>query len=185
MKRLRVLFVLLFAVFFSFTVLSQEAGSVRGNYKPIIPEKFQKLVLDPLLAGTYSVGTGGYFPTIDSAFNKLSIDGIAGEVVLELTDVIYTAPSGSSFILNGPISGAGPSSRVTIRPADNITVTINGDGEAVLLFYDVSYLTIDGISLQGSTSLKVHAFYNIVGTQWNDAIDFYGDCGGHRYQCFY
>jgi len=163
-------------VFFAYTVVAQEAGSLRRNYKLTIPEKIHKLVLDPLPAGTYSVGSGGYFPTIDSAFNKLSIDGIAGEVILELTDNLYTAPAGSSFILNGPINGAGSSSRITIRPADNVAVTINGDGEAVLLFYDVSYLTIDGISLQGSTSLKVHAFYNSTGTQWNDAIDFFGNC---------
>jgi hypothetical protein len=167
---------LLFIVFFTCTVLAQDAGSLRRNYKPTIPEKIQKLVLDPLPAGTYSIGSGGYFPTIDSAFNKLSIDGIAGEVVLELTDAQYIAPAGSSFILNGPINGASSSSRVTIRPADNVAVTINGDGEAVLLFYDVSYLTIDGISLQGSTGLKVHAFYNSTGTQWNDAIDFFGNC---------
>jgi hypothetical protein len=160
----------------TYTVIAQEAGSVRRNYMLTIPDKMQKLVLDPLPAGTYSVGTGSYFPTIDSAFDKLSIDGIAGEVVLELTDAQYNAPAGSSFILNGPINGASSSSRVTIRPADNLAVTINGDGDAVLLFYDVSYLTIDGISPQGNTSLNVHAFYDSVGTQWNDAIDFYGDC---------
>ena len=119
--------------------------------------------------------SGGYFPTIDSAFNKLSIDGIAGEVTLELTDALYTAPSLSSFILNGPIPGAGTSSRVTIQPADNVAVTIEGDGEAVLLFYDVSYLTLDGISLQGNTRLQVHALYNQLTPNWNDAIDFFGN----------
>ena len=92
------------------------------------PEKIHKLVLDPLPAGTYSVGTGGYFPTIDSAFNKLSIDGIAGEVILELIDNLYTAPSGQyGYVLNGPIPGAGPNSRVTIKPAENNNVTIQGN----------------------------------------------------------
>ncbi len=80
------------------------------------------------------------------------------------------------FVLNGPITGTGPSSRETIQPADNIAVVIQGDGEAVLVFNDVSYLTIDGINLQGDTRLKIHAFYNNQGMQWNDAIDFYGDC---------
>ena len=178
MKRLLVLFVLFFTVLFTYTVLAQEAGSVRKNYKLTIPEKIHKLVLDPLPAGTYSIGTGGYFPTIDSAFNKLSIDGIAGEVILELIDNLYTAPAGLyGYVLNGPIPGASAASRVTLRPADNHDVTIQGDGEAVLVFNDVSYLTIDGsTNLQGATRLKVHAFYNNQGTQWNDAVDFYGNC---------
>ena len=176
MKRLLVLFVLLFTVFFSYTVVAQEMGSIRKSIEYSFPEKIHKLVLDPLPAGTYTIGAGGYFPTIDSAFNKLSIDGIAGEVILELIDNLYTAPTGLyGYVLNGPITGANPSSRVTLRPADNVDVTIQGDGEAVLVFNDVSYLTIDGINLQGATRLKVHAFYNNQGTQWNDAIDFYGN----------
>ena len=36
-----------------------------------------------MAAGTYTTGSGGDFPTIDSAFNELSVDGIAGEVILE------------------------------------------------------------------------------------------------------
>ncbi len=174
MKRVITLSFLL-TVFFAYTVIAQELGSIRKAHEIKIPEKIHKLVLDPLPAGTYSIGTGGYFPTIDSAFNKLSIDGIAGEVTLELTDALYTAPSLSSFILNGPIPGAGTSSRVTIQPADNVAVTIEGDGEAVLMFFDASYVTLDGISLQGNTHLKVHALYNAQ-PQWNDAIDFYGNC---------
>ena len=175
MNRLFVLSISLLTVLFTHTVLAQEFGSVRSSYELKIPQKIQKLVLDPLPAGTYSVGSGGYFPTIDSAFNKLSIDGIAGEVILELTDALYTSPSGVPYILNGPINGASASSRVTIRPAENVAVTITGNGVAVMLFYDVSYFTIDGINSQGITSLKVQGFYN-AGTQWNDAIDFYGDC---------
>ena len=176
MKFFQTFFVYFLAVFFTYTVLAQEFGSVRSSYELKIPQKIQKLVLDPLPAGTYTIGTGGDFPTIDSAFNKLSIDGIAGEVILELIDALYTSPSGVPYILNGPINGASASSRVTIRPAENVAVTIEGDGEAVLMFYDVSYLTLDGISPQGNTSLMVYANYNTQGTSWNDAIDFYGDC---------
>ena len=105
-------------MFFSYTVVAQELGSIRKGYEITIPQKIHKLVLDPLPAGTYSVGTGGYFPTIDSAFNKLSVDGIAGEVILELIDDLYIAPTVQfGFKLNGPIPGAGPNNRVTIKPA--------------------------------------------------------------------
>ena len=67
---------------------------------------------------------------------NLSTDGVAGNVTLELIDDLYTAPTDSfGFILNGPIPGAGPNSRVTIKPAVNKNVTIEGDrnGLAVVL----------------------------------------------------
>jgi len=74
----------------------------------------------PLPPGTYTIGTGGNFATIQEAFNKLETDGVAGNVTLELTDELYTATTSQyGFLLNGPIPGAGPNSRVTIKPAEN------------------------------------------------------------------
>lgn len=175
MKTLTVLFVLLFTVFFSYTVFAQEMGSIRKSVEYSFPEKIHKLVLDPLPAGTYSIGTGGYFPTIDSAFNKLSIDGIAGEVILELTDNLYTAPTDSfGFFLNGPISGAGPNSRVTIKPALNKNVIIEGSGLLVMSFVDASFITIDGIELTGNSTLTFHAIYNNQFI-WNTCLDFFNN----------
>ncbi|MCW8805569.1 MAG: right-handed parallel beta-helix repeat-containing protein [Ignavibacteriaceae bacterium] len=165
MRKSLLLFVLLFAVFFSYTVIAQELGSIRKGYEITIPQKINKLVLDPLPGGTYSVGTGGYFPTIDSAFNKLSIDGIAGEVILELIDDLYTAPADSfGFQLIGPITGAGLTSKATIKPAANKNVTIEGNGRYVITFKDVSYLNLDGVSTSGNTTLYLHVLSN---TQFN------------------
>ena len=141
------------------------------------PDLFKALATDSLPAGSYTVGTTGYFPTLDSAFRRLSGGGILGPVTLLLIDTLFlTTPATSGrFALVGPISGAGPSSRITIRPADNVAVTIRGNADAVLYFLNVSYLTLDGISLQGNTRLKVNALYN--GTvSYNDAIDFIGNC---------
>ena len=72
MKRLLVLFVVLFTVFFSYTIIAQEMGAVRKGVSMSFPEKVQTPLGPPLAAGTYTVGTGGNFPTIDSAFKKLS-----------------------------------------------------------------------------------------------------------------
>jgi hypothetical protein len=127
---------------------------------------------DPLPAGTYTNGSGGYFSSIQSAFDKLSTDGVAGNVTLELIDDLYTAPTGQyGFSLNGPIPGAGPNSRVTIKPAANKNVTIEGNCFANLYFPNTSYLTIDGVSLTGTSTLTIHALYNIQ-FQWNDCIEF-------------
>ena len=120
MKRLFILFNILLIFAITNTNLAQVLRSLSDGREISLPTKnLKKIVLEPLSAGTYSVGTNGYFPTIDSAFSVLSNDGISGEVTLELIDTLYTAPTDSlGFFLNGPIPGAGPNSRVKIKPAD-------------------------------------------------------------------
>jgi photosystem II stability/assembly factor-like uncharacterized protein len=130
-------------------------------------------ISDPLPAGTYTVGTGGNFATIDSAFNKLSIDGIAGAVTLELIDELYQTPNNGYFLLTGPIPGADSSNRITMRPAENRNVVIEGNGADVLYFKDVSYLTLDGIGLTGSATLTVRSIYSSYTTC---ALDFQNNC---------
>ena len=175
MKQLRLLFIFLLTAFLFNTVPAQEAGSLRGSYKHIVPQKIQKFVLDPLPAGTYTIGTGGDFTTIDSAFNKLSIDGIAGPVVLELIDDSYTAPADDyGFLLNGPVPGADENNRVTIKPGTNKNVTIEGSGWCVVTFLNTNYLTVDGVSLTGPTTLTFHALYNNQ-FDWNDALVFFNN----------
>ena len=115
----------------------------------------------PILPGTYTIGTGGNFATIQEAFDKLSTDGVAGNVTLELIDNLYTAPTDSfGFKLNGPIPGAGPNSRVTIKPAVDKNVTIEGSGRAVVSFLNTRYVTIDGVNLNGPTTLRIHSLFD-------------------------
>jgi hypothetical protein len=172
MKKLLVSFIVFFTLLFSYTILAQEMGSFRRNYKKDFPVKLMKPTGTPLAAGTYTIGSGGDFPTIDSAFNKLSVAGIAGEVVLELTDNLYTAPTDIyGFLLNGPIPGADQNNGVTIKPAVNENVIIEGSGWATLTCLNASYVTIDGIALTGPTTLTFHALYNNQ-FDWNDGLDF-------------
>ncbi len=89
----------------------------------------------PLLPGTYTVGNGGNFATIQEAFDKLSTDGVAGNVTLELIDELYTTSTVQfGFQLNGPIPGAGPNSRVTIKPAENKNVVIEGNKKVYFIY---------------------------------------------------
>ncbi len=126
----------------------------------------------PLPPGTYTIGTGGNFATIQDAFNKLETDGVAGNVTLELIDELYTAPTGKyGFLLNGPIPGAGQNSRVTIRPAANRNVVIEGNNEGVLSLFNTSYVTFDGVAITGPTTLTIHALQNSAYV-YNDALDF-------------
>jgi hypothetical protein len=173
MKRLLVLFVLILTVVFSYTAIAQEMGAMRKGLGINFPEKIQKLVLDPLPAGTYSIGTGGYFPTIDSAFNKLSVDGIAGEVTLELIDELYTAPTNQyGFFLNGPIPGAGPNSGVTIFPNFYTGSTVEGSGATTFTFLNTSYIKLMGYRSEGV--FAIHTLSNNMYSH-NDGIIFQGN----------
>ncbi|HSW53578.1 MAG TPA: T9SS type A sorting domain-containing protein [Ignavibacteriaceae bacterium] len=172
MQKLIVPLTVLFLFSLTTQILSQEDDFFRKRIEYSVQEKIEGPVSSPLQAGTYSVGTVGYFPTLDSAFNKLSIDGIEGDVTLELIDDLYIAPTGQyGFRLNGPIPGTGTSSRVTIRPVVDKNITIEGNGRSVLCFINTSYVTIDGIGLTGATTLRIHSNQN---SQWssNDGIVF-------------
>ena len=166
MKKFFTLTVLVFTVFLSYTIFAQQSGSLRGNFKFSIPEKIQSPLGDPLPAGTYTIGVMGDFPTIDSAFNKLSIDGIAGEVALELIDTLYIAPTNSTgFLLNGPIPGANPINNINIRHGVDKNVTIEGNGNSVLTFMNTSYVNLDPGSVRVRPGgITIHALHN---TQFN------------------
>jgi predicted GH43/DUF377 family glycosyl hydrolase len=122
--------------------------------------------------GIYTIGNSGSFATIQDAFDKLETDGVAGNITLELVDDLYTAPVGQyGFLLNGPIPGAGPNSRVIIKPAENKNVVIQHDGSAVFYLVNTSYVNFDGIGTTGSTTLTVQAIHN-VNFPYNEGIIF-------------
>ncbi|HCV43607.1 MAG TPA: hypothetical protein DGH68_08995, partial [Bacteroidetes bacterium] len=62
-----------------------------------------------------------------------------------------------ALTLLGPITGASSTNRITIRPATGSAVTINGNGGWVLNLLNASYVTVDGISLTGATSLTINS----------------------------
>ena len=171
MRKLLFPLIVLFTFIFSYTILAQEMGSLRKSYKKDFPVKLMKSTGTPLTAGTYTIGSGGDFPTIDSAFNKLSVDGITGEVTLELLDTLYIAPTTEyGFLLNGPIPGANENNRVNIIPNLTNGTTIEGNGGAVLSFINTSYLTF-GPGGGILHLLEIHALQNAQFTR-NDCVVF-------------
>ncbi len=172
MKTVMKIFAVFFIVFLSAQSFSQEIGSVRKSIQTSFPGKIQSPADNPLAAGIYTIGSSGDFPTIGSALNTLSLDGIAGPVTLELIDNLYTSPADTfGFRFIGPIPGSGPDSRVTIKPAINKNVIIQGSGQTVMCFVNTSFMTLDGVSLTGPTTLTIHALYDGE-YYWNDCLDF-------------
>jgi hypothetical protein len=156
-------------------------GALKRHSPSVIVQRVAVLTDSALPAGAYTVGQTGWFPTIDSAFAKLTRDGILGGVTLTLIDTLYQAQPGRRFEL-GQVAGAGPSARVTIRPAVNTGVTIRGDSNAVLTFTNVKYLTLDGRSNPPSSSagITVHAIYNPA-SGWNDCVEAWGDADYNQF----
>ncbi|MEJ2196663.1 MAG: hypothetical protein P8X73_17660, partial [Ignavibacteriaceae bacterium] len=155
--------IFIFTILFSYSICPQQMRLLSSNINTDIPQKNNKLILDPLPAGWYTVGTNGDFPTIDSVFNKLSTDGIAGSVDLELIDTLYIAPANSTgFVLNGPIPGANPDHKISIIHGFDKNVTIEGNGNSVLTFMNTSYVTLGyiGPGRYRPGGITIHALYN-------------------------
>ena len=121
MKTLTVLSMLALIILSSHSIRAQQLRFSQGAISEEYATNIQQVVPDPLPAGVYTIGGAGDFPTIDSAFTKLSLDGIFGSVVFELIDTFYTAPTTSrGFLLNGPIQGADQNNPVYIFETDHL-----------------------------------------------------------------
>lgn len=107
-----------------------------------------------LAAGTYTVGTGGNYPTLTAAVNAYNNSCLGGPIVFSLTGSSYSAANGETFPINiVENTSASPTNTLTIKPASGNTATITGgSGNAFVMIFDgADYVTIDG-SNNGSTS---------------------------------
>ena len=62
------------------------------------------------LSGTYTIGSGGAYPTISSAITDLNTNGISGPVVFNILNGIY-----NEQLVIGPISGTNNTNTVTFQ----------------------------------------------------------------------
>ena len=101
----------------------------------------QTILAQPL-NGTYTVGTGGDYPTLTSAVSDLNTNGVSGPVTFNLIDITYT----ETFpIIINQFAGASSTNRVTIKPAIGNTVTIIGSSaSAILRLNGADFVTIEG-----------------------------------------
>ncbi|MBU6120607.1 beta strand repeat-containing protein [Hymenobacter siberiensis] len=104
----------------------------------------------PALCGTYTVGTGQQFTTLDAAVTALNAGGASCAVTFTLTDATYPATSGITI---NQYPGNSSTNTLTIKPAVGISSTITGSVAtgAILKLNGVQYVTIDG-SNNGTTS---------------------------------
>ncbi|MCB0727217.1 MAG: T9SS type A sorting domain-containing protein [Ignavibacteriae bacterium] len=105
------------------------------------------------LNGSYSIGSGGNYPTIHSAINEASTQGINGPVVFNILSGVY-----NEQVTIGTISGSSEINTLTLKsttgnPED---VRINGLTYALHVFSDNIFF--EGITF-GSTTSNIISLY--------------------------
>ncbi|MDH7515645.1 MAG: right-handed parallel beta-helix repeat-containing protein [Bacteroidota bacterium] len=106
-----------------------------------------RLILGPL-AGAYTVGVGGLFPSLSDAFAFIGTVGLSGNTVLSvISDIAEPAPA----VLNEWVETP-PSSNytLTIQPAGTWTVSGNFGGAALIKLNGADRVTIDGLNTGGN-----------------------------------
>jgi hypothetical protein len=102
------------------------------------------------LSGSYTIGTGGNFPTLSAAVGVLNFLGVNGPVTFLFTDATYTDVG----VVVGAVAGASATNTITFKPAAGKTVTItlfnNAAAGGGWVFNGSKYITIDGTADGGT-----------------------------------
>ncbi|MBS1734217.1 MAG: right-handed parallel beta-helix repeat-containing protein, partial [Bacteroidetes bacterium] len=114
------------------------------------PTTFYSYTVTAGLAGVYTVGAAGTYPTLTAAVAAYNASCLGGAVTFNLIDATY--PSETYPITINHNTTASAINTLTIKPAAGVTATISGNnGTALIKFNGSEYVTIDG-SNNGSSS---------------------------------
>jgi hypothetical protein len=117
---------------------------IAGGVNPLILDgnpAGARLISGPL-SGSYTIGSGGDYPTITAAATDLSVLGVNGAVTLTLLDALY--PSETFPITFGNIRGSSATNTITLMPASSGTVITGASTIAIFDLNGSNYFTIDG-----------------------------------------
>jgi hypothetical protein len=121
------------------------------------------LIQNTLVAGTYTVGGAGIYPTLTAAVNAYNNSCLAGAIVFQLLDASYTEADAMIIAANPDASVV---NTLTIRPATGVTSSVSATvNNGPVLKILGKYITIDG-SNTGSTSRNL-TFSNVATTMPN------------------
>ena len=97
------------------------------------------------LTGTYEIGAGTSFPTINSAFKSLMKNGVCGPVRFKIKDGIY-----KEKLTLEAVSGASAINTITFTSASNNynMVTLDGVADTTLKFIGTDYVTLSNLTIK-------------------------------------
>ncbi len=98
------------------------------------------------LAGTYTVGAAGVYPTLTAAVNAYNTACITGPVLFSLIDANYPSETFPISINANPYASS--VNTLTIKPAAGVTATITGTTtvapQGIIVLNGADWVTIDG-----------------------------------------
>ncbi|MBM3915247.1 MAG: T9SS type A sorting domain-containing protein [Sphingomonadales bacterium] len=102
----------------------------------------------PTFSGTKTVGVGGDFPNLRTAFDQLGACAVSGPLTLSLLSSYSSTNEVFPLVIN-PIAGSSATNRVTIKPAPGATPIIEVAFTYVLALNGADFITIDGSNTVG------------------------------------
>jgi len=104
------------------------------------------------LAGVYTVGSGGDFPTVVAAANALNAFGVCGAVTMDILDGVYT-----SQVELKQITGASAINTITFKSKfgnpSNVIIAASPTGTGyVFQLNNASFVTIKDVTIQSNTT---------------------------------
>lgn len=128
-----------------------------GNADTVNTDDTMTYVIQKSLIGDYYVGgTNPDFVDVKEAIDALNLAGICGSVNFIIRDGSYT----DAGIINGPIAGSSPTSRVTFKSESGVAANVIIDGVSAASVFgmdNVSYTTIKNVTLRptGTTAITI------------------------------
>ncbi|MBL7795061.1 MAG: hypothetical protein JNJ90_01025, partial [Saprospiraceae bacterium] len=102
------------------------------------------------LSGTYTVGTGGDYPTLTAAVAAYNSSCLGGAVVFSLIDATYSSSETFPITINAN-AFANSTNTLTIRPAAGNVATINGTSTSCIINLNgADWVIIDGSNSGGT-----------------------------------
>lgn len=109
-----------------------------------------------ILSGTKTVGTGGDYANLTTAFADINSNGLVGNVNLELITGYPVTPE--TFPIVGPTGGAGAGFTINVYPttvATPLTIS-NANSSSIFNLSSTAKLTIDGrVNQAGSSVMRI------------------------------
>jgi trimeric autotransporter adhesin len=143
-------------------ISSNPSGAVATDVNTVITHPASPNTFNVVnsLSGTYTVGSGGDFPTLTAALAAYNANCIVGAVTFNLTDATY--PSETFPLTIGANSFASEINTLTIKP--NSSATIEGThAGCILALSGADFVTIDG-SNSGGTDRSLSIINNSIVT---------------------
>ena len=126
------------------------------------------------LNGTYIIGNGGNYSSINSAINALNKRGISGPVIFNLLSGTYQ----EQFVI-GNIAGVSQINTVTFKSlqnnTDSVTITFNPhsfDSNFVVKFDGAQFINLKHLSFYNSNDSAFGIVINLTGVNSYDSIQF-------------